>query len=990
MPSFALAPCVPTVTLPAQQAAALFGWVPASAGQTPLRLRFGIWWPGRSLPAGWLAQLAQRLAAPLLAALPPDLRRRLVLGLAPAATRRARPALRAELRTATVQEAGAVSPTTARALATWPATGRRIDLELSLPPCKAEMPAPAPVQAQLQALLDALPHAAAQCGLALCSPGTHPGDDVAWTLADGDTLRIDLCTPWPLPCPLAELDAATLWHAALQRLRDWGLPTPRATPAAGRLLPHHATWQATSGCRHGSLQGPLFVLGADAAWAPLLQAVQPLHLAAGTTAGPLNWRGALQARPQQGAWLDLGLASKRRLRRVAGAPDDPADDLPATLPDAGDAGSWQGSTALAHDLAQDLRQGRYQPQPSHGVALHRPGKPPRWVERLSRRDALAQRHVLALLTPLCERSFHATSYGFRPGRGRPEALRAVRDALAAGCNHVAETDIAHCFDSIGHAQVWAALDGLLLPHDQRLRQAIQAMLGQPCGDTHGDGGADHPRPRLSGLPQGAPLSPLLANLVLGQIDTELATLPVRYVRYADDLVVLAHGKAQAREALERVRSCAARLGLALAPDKTRIAPVQEGFTFLGEHFSPRSIEPVEAATAAQRKPLVITWPWLELGVNGPCLEARHAGKPLGRWPLRRLNTLMVLAPAALSTTLLERCARHQVAVSLSLRGGHEAVVLPADQRHHLERQAAHLRWHTALSVGERLTLAQALVDAKIANAMALVRQRQPSDPLHEALAEVRRQLPRAGSTAVLRGHEGHAAKLMFRWLNGQILPALRPAFGSQRRARGAPDRLNSMLNLSYHLLRCRLSILVRSRALNPYLGWLHDADDNYETLTYDLMEPFRPLVDRLVLRLINRQELRATHFEATPGEHRLTPEGAGRLVQAFERALGERVGAHLWRDMLWVQVQAVARLARGEGTFWVFHWLPRERPADPAGAPLPDGPLLALGSADDLDDSNHPAPAWWADAAATPPGSGDQQGQGGPVAGQPGSPEPRP
>lgn len=1000
MSTFAMAPLVPAartasgaVSAASTAATSAPARSAAPACATPLRLRFGVLLAERNLPPGWLGQLAQRLAAPLLASLPPDLRRRLVLGVAPLTPRSPRLA---------ATRVGACPPALSAAgclpaylpaylpaipsghLTAAPASARRIDLQLTLPAQGATAGADCGVTSSLQALIDALPQAAARCGLTLCAPGAEP-EDQPWALAESSTLRIDLRTPWPLPCPLVDLDAARLWETLVQRLRDWGQPAPRGQPADGRLLAHHAQWQATEGCRHGTLVGALFVLGAGSGWAPLLQAVQPLNLASGTAAGPLNWRGALRAGPQRGAWLDLGLVSLRRLRRLAGAADDDGDDLspptrlarvpqgalpttlPTALPNAADPGSWQGAATLARTLADDLQHGRYQPQPSRAIALHRPDKPPRWVERLARRDALAQRHLLALLSPLCERSFHPSSFGFRPGRGRPEAIHAVRNALAAGCNHVAETDIAHCFDSVPHAQVWAALDELLLPEDHRLRQALQAMLAQPCG--HGDDGIA--RQRLGGLAQGAPLSPLLANLVLGRIDTALAALPVHYVRYADDLVVLAHGKAQAREALERIRETAAQLGLALAPDKTRIGHVQEGFTFLGEHFSPRSVEPVEAATAAQRKPLVITWPWLELGVNGPCLEARHAGKPLGRWPLRRLNALMVLAPAALSTTLLERCARHQVAVALSLRGGHDAVVLPADQRHHLERQAAHLRWHGAQSGGERLALAQALVDAKIANGQALVRQRQASDPLIDTLAEVRRQLPRAGSTTVLRGHEGHAAKLMFRWLNGQILPALRPAFGAVRRARGAPDRLNSMLNLSYHLLRSRLSILLRSRALNPYLGWLHDADDNYETLTYDLMEPFRPLMDRLVLRLINRQELRATHFEPTAGEHRLTPEGAGRLAQAFERALGERVGSHLWRDMLWVQVQAVARLARGEGAFWVFHWQPRERQADPT-APPHEGPMLALGSADDLDDGNDPAPPWWADTASakqTPAGS---------------------
>lgn len=877
------------------------------------RLTFGVRVDSGRLPTGWIERNAQRLAGPLLARLATGLRRHVVLALAP--------------------HAGHQAPV---------GQPPQADLHLILP-----------VLADARAAACALTHAASACGLLLCPP--RAAASLPWTPPpEVATWRIVLRTPLPLPCPLREFNAQALLRLALDRLHDWRVAPPSPGADDARLLTCYARHQPASGCRHGVLTGTLFLCKAGAGWSLLLRAVQPLHLTQPTEAGPLAWRGAFQVLPQHGAWLDLGLANPRRLRRLAGATDDETD-LPAQLPDGADPALWQCTQALVQRLALDLRSGCWQPHPTRGMALHRPGKPPRWVEHLSRRDALAQRHLLALLGPVCERGFHPASFGFRPGLGRPEALRAVHDALAAGCTHLVETDIANCFDSISHDHLWQALEAVLLPGDRLLRRALQAAITQPSGL---DGVL---RPRLAGLAQGAPLSPLLANLVLGRIDTALDDLPVRCVRYADDLVVLAHSRADARRALDRVRETATALGLALAPQKTRVASVQEGFTFLGEHFDPHSLEPVAAATAAQRKPLVVTWPWLELGVNGPCLEARRAGKPLGQWPLRRLSTLLVLAPAAFSTALLERCAGHQVVVGLSLRGGREAVVLPAEQRHHLERQAAHLRWHGAQSGAERLTLAQALVDAKIANGMALVRQRLPGAPLLDSLHEVRRQLSRAGSTAVLRGHEGHAAKLMFRWLNEQILPTLRPAFAAQRRARGAPDRLNSMLNLGYHLLRRRLSIMLRSRALNPYLGWLHDADDNYETLTYDLMEPFRPLVDRLVLRLINRQELRASHFDPTPGEHRLSPEGAGLLVQAFERALGERVGAHLWRDMLWVQVQAVARLVRGEGAFWVFHWRPRDKHA---ATPVPggEGPMWTLGTADDLQGAHDPSLPWWPDA----------------------------
>lgn len=784
----------------------------------------------------------------------------------------------------------------------------------------------------------------------------------------GLDLCLQLTTPWRLPCALSELNAPVLAHAMAERLSQWRgrcITPPDSTGV--QLLWHFAQHlpglhdvagsQSAKGLHgkaaavrgpYGQLQGALFLRGMTPSWLALLQAVQPLNLATTADTASLAWRGAFSLRWQQGPWLDSAVLNRRRLLVVAQQLVDHAD----TPPVLGAGGAVLGATQVADQLLEAARAGRYQPQPSEQLVIHNAGKQPRLVEKLAPTDVVWQQHLLQVLGPVCERVFHPVSYGFRPGLGRAAAVQAVRQALAQGYAQVFETDIANCFDSIEHPRLLARLDALLPASDTALRAALTAVLTQPC---RMDGQV---RARLSGLPQGAPLSPLLANLYLSALDEALARLPVRVVRYADDLVVLARSKADARQAQSLAVAVVTELGLKLSPEKTRLTHLQQGFTFLGETFDTAALEPVPHARPAQRKPLVVTWPYLQLGANGACVEARLGQQSLGQWPLRRLSMLVVLARCNVSSVLLERCAAHGVAVALAVQGGHKTLLLPPSQRQHLQQLHGHMTWHAALTQAARLGIAQALVDAKLANAATLVRQRAPRDPLLEALDETRRQLTRAGSVAALRGHEGQAARMMFQWLNSQILPALRPAFASRRRARGAPDRLNSLLNLAYHLLATRLAVLVRARGLNPYLGCLHDADDAYDTLVYDLMEPFRPLVDRLVLRLINRQEIRPQHFDGGADEqHRLKPAAAAAFAQAFEKALGERVGAHTWRDMVWAQVQATAAMVQGQGPLWVFQWQPREPAADMGGVEpavwtlAADSKVAALPVADELLDT---------------------------------------
>lgn len=123
---------------------------------------------------------------------------------------------------------------------------------------------------------------------------------------------------------------------------------------------------------------------------------------------------------------------------------------------------------------------------------------------------------------------------------------------------------------------------------------------------------------------------------------------------------------------------------------------------------------------------------------------------------------------------------------------------------------------------------------------------------------------------------------------------------------------------------------MRLLGLNPYCGWLHDASGPYESLVYDLMEPMRPFVDRLALRLINRQELRARHFDDATGQWRMESETARLVAERFEQALGERVQGVVLRELLWHQVRSVRELVLERGGLWLYRWEPRQMlPAPP-------------------------------------------------------------
>jgi CRISPR-associated endonuclease Cas1 len=573
---------------------------------------------------------------------------------------------------------------------------------------------------------------------------------------------------------------------------------------------------------------------------------------------------------------------------------------------------------VAQGLITQLRQLRYAPQPSEAFDLHRPGHAPRRVERLALADQLAQAHALHVLAPVLEKVFEPTSYGFRPGRSRMDAIEHVRSALREGFTHVLESDIAQCFPSVDHSVLDGLLDQVLLRSDRALRHLLHQAVRQPWAMD----GVRHERNH--GLAQGAPLAPALTNLMLTELDRSLDPKRFRYLRYADDFIVLTRSRADAQFALEAVSRVLGTSRFELAAHKTHLTTAQAGFTFLGEHFGPHSGEEAPLARAAQRKPMVVTEPFLNLGVNGDALEVRRLQQVVGLWPLRRLSEILILERATLSTALLDRCAQLDIPLAVTSGYGSQIQLLGNGQRRTHEAQLAHAIWHHGLSDDTRLAFAKDVVDAKLHNQAMLVAQRRGHVELATTLQDIRHQAQAAPNVAALRGHEGHAAKLVFAWLQQQVVPAQRGLFHAKKRARGGPDALNALLNFLYFLLNVRVSGMVRVLGLNPYLGWLHDATDNYETLVYDLMEPFRPLVDRLALRLINRLELRTSHFDATSGQHRLSREAARHVVERFEEALGEKLQGAVLRELLWHQGRSVHNVATGKGRLWLYRWEPRE------------------------------------------------------------------
>ncbi len=341
-----------------------------------------------------------------------------------------------------------------------------------------------------------------------------------------------------------------------------------------------------------------------------------------------------------------------------------------------------------------------------------------------------------------------------------------------------------------------------------------------------------------------------------------------------------------------------------------------------------------------------------LSVRGGAFLVEHRGEPVRTLRPEDVEEVHSFGDVEITPAARRRLLHQGIDVVFHTRDGRVQGRLSGRQSRAGERRLAQLR--LVLDEPRRLAVARAVVAGKIRNQHALVRRvqrRARSEPCADALAALRVYAAMAGGAEdlhVLRGVEGIASRVYF-GIFGQGLT--NPLFAFQGRNRRPPrDPVNAVLSFLYTLLAQRAEAAARGAGLEPFVGFLHDAGRGRAACAFDLVEEWRPPVDRLVLTLFNRRQLAPEDFrdpgldpaslaeppeddeqnppgpDPRPAVH-LAPVGRSVVLTAWARWLGERTWSPTREarfpreDLVRHQAQALARCCEDPALPYVpFAW----------------------------------------------------------------------
>lgn len=533
-------------------------------------------------------------------------------------------------------------------------------------------------------------------------------------------------------------------------------------------------------------------------------------------------------------------------------------------------------------LTAVLADGSFQPRPLTAVEIAKDDGGMRRLAIPPVADRVVEKALAAVLSPVIDVWLGPSSFAYRPGLGVADAVQQVCRLRGEGLSWAVHADIDDCFPSMDVARVRRLLAAIV--DDPQLLGVVDLLLARPVA---GEGGLRPGR----GLAQGAPLSPVLSNLALEQVDDRIREAGFPLVRYGDDVLMLAGSAAEARKGLRVVTEAVRQIHMDVGDD-AGVMSFETGFCFLGEDFGPRYPPLLDAHRIVEpaTRTVYVGMPGAAVRIEaGRLVVESPDDEELLSVPSGHVERLALFGPVGLSAGARSWALTNDVEVVLaSRRGGYLGQLLTGTSRR-VQRLRTQLA--CADAPDRAVPFGRVVVEAKVRKQVVLVQRFTRRDQHEEsarAVATMRTLLgilPDAGTIEEIMGIEGAAARAYFQAL-GVLVPE--PLRFEGRSRRPPMDVVNAALSFGYTLLLGEATAALAAAGLDPAIGLLHTPADRRPSLALDLIEEFRPLVvEQVVVTAARNRRLRPEHGRAEEGRIGVLLTKAGRqaLIDGYERRM---------------------------------------------------------------------------------------------------------
>jgi CRISPR-associated endonuclease Cas1 len=493
-------------------------------------------------------------------------------------------------------------------------------------------------------------------------------------------------------------------------------------------------------------------------------------------------------------------------------------------------------------------------------------------------------------------------YAYRNGRGYLDAAGAVLKGFQNGFESGVGADIDTFFDSIDPDILDLQLTGLFSPDPvlDLLRKVIHL--------------------KEKGLEQGNPLSPLLSNLYLIPLDCELKRTGFHYVRYADDFVLLDKTQPDPEKLLTLIAKTLDLLHLKLSADKITTFTVSDEITYLGCRISSKGYVQIarEISDAAEED----SQPAFETETGGTmlpdllhgipvyvsfqetsvrCSETElliESGEEVRHMSWKMISRIVVIGKPRISAgTIYKALLLNKPVVFLSITGKPVGGFFP-DYNLGCPRDIFN---DSNMSYQEfELEFIRSIALAKLNNQGVVLAAKHL---FLQEMKDLQNQCARSDNPDQIRGYEGAGAAGYWKHYAGLI----KDFDFMGRKYHPSPDPVNAMLSLGYSILYFRMAEALLAAGLSPWEGIFHAKHNLHFALASDMIEPYRFLVDRIVLALINKGEMKHDDFTVTDSARgrfcRLECEGFRKFINKFENTMHDRITgkdgvARTWAEQL--------------------------------------------------------------------------------------------